>query len=449
MMKDFIFCSKSVKFLQPKDFSPPLDWFYSRARELFDHNKRCPTKDDIVHEISRQGDEESLEYLKEMEEIEKSDVDEKTIISEMTGFIRLNHFVDTAFETTEKVKREQYDEAYDLLADRALMIQQLSFSKDKHVGFGDGLALIEKMAAQKDNSIPTGIRAIDEAMGGGMFPGTWTTFLGATNAGKSMINCSLAYFAAKAGKKTFITVHEDELGPTKLRYLARFSKIPYNKLLFSFNTLTPAERARFDNADVMLEHYVKMQFMYSTESTVEAVCDTVRSVMKEWKFDFYICDYGGCLSSKKFKSMDNTRILQEHVHHELKQLCLELDIPGAGGAQVNREAVKKNSSGIDLLRMTDVAEALGIVKKASTVITMNRSDSDMQKNLIIFLLDKSRSGKTNVAVECITDYSMACTHMEEELTRNNQRTLDLKAGLAGREEKAPEAATVVEKESHG
>ena len=172
--------------------------------------------------------------------------------------------------------------------------------------------------------------------------------------------------------------------------------------------------------------------MYSNDATIEAVCDAARSVMKQWPYDLFICDYGGCLSSKRFKDLSNARLVQEHVHFELKQLCLTLNVPGTGGAQVNREAMNKNKTGADLLRMTDVAEAIGIIKKASTVITMNRSAKDIENDRIIFLLDKSRGGITNMAVDCITDFSKCRTHLPKEDDRVNQTTLDMKAGLAGR-----------------
>ena len=454
MMTDHIFCMKAVKFLKSADFSPPLDWFFNRAAHLYEDLKVCPKKDDLTVEIARQGDSEQIPYMKELEAIMLAEVDKKTVISEMTGFIRLHLFAETAYGTVELVKREKHEEAYATLAENSQLLKQISFEKDRYVSFGDGKSVIDKMKAQKANAIPTGIKPIDDALEGGMFPGTWTTFLGATNAGKSMVNASLAYFAAGKGKRTFMTVHEDEELPTKLRLLSCFSKIPYNKLLFGFYDLSEEQKIRFEDADRMLEKYVKIQFMYASESSVETVCDTVRAIMKEWPFHLYICDYGGCLTTKRFKSMDNVRLVQEHVHHELKQLCLELDIPGCGGAQVNRDAVKKNSSGAEYLRMTDVAEAMGIVKKSSTVITMNRSSKDIENNLIVYLLDKSRGGVTNVAVECVSDYSCCSTHLPYSNTpRANQRVVDQTLGVASRATKeaspAPAADAPSKEAAHG
>lgn len=432
MLDDYVFCSKVVEFAKSNDFAQPLDWFYSKIRELYETLQKCPTRADLSVEIATQGESEMVSYQMELDKIMASQVDVRTILSEMTGWARLNLFVETSYETVEKVKKFQFDEAYLILAEKSFKIGTFSFEKDKFVSFGDGVDVINKMAAQREGAIQTGIRAIDEALGGGMFPGTWTTWLGASNAGKSMVNVMLAFFAAKQGKKTFITIHEDEELPTKMRYLAGFSNIEYNRLLFGFDKLTEEEVVRFNNADHILKEFVKMQFMYSNDATIEAVCDAARSVMKQWPYDLFICDYGGCLSSKRFKDLSNARLVQEHVHFELKQLCLTLNVPGTGGAQVNREAMNKNKAGADLLRMTDVAEAIGIIKKASTVITMNRSAKDIENDRIIFLLDKSRGGITNMAVDCITDFSKCRTHLPKEDHRVNQTTLDMKAGLAGR-----------------
>ena len=432
MVEDYIFCSKAARLLNSNDFSDPLNWFFTQIVELYEERNTTPKWDDISTRIARQGKDEAFAYQVELANIQKAEVNEKTVKSEMTSFIRLNLFIDTAYSTTEKLKRGNREGAYEELTEAAFKLNTVSFDKARYVGFGDVETLLNDMKAQTEGAIPTGIRAIDEALGGGLLPGTWTTFIGASNAGKSMVMASLAYFAALKGKRTFLTVHEDEMLPIKIKFLSCFSKIPFNRLLFGFHLLTDIEKLQIKLADEHLKEFVKIQFMYSLDSTIENVCQEVRAVMKEWPFDLYLCDYGGCLSSRKFKDLSNVRIIQEYVYGELKQLCLDLNIPGAGGAQVNREAMNKNKSGADYLRMTDVAEAIGIIKKSSNVISINRSASDIDKNLITYLLDKSRSGVTNIAVECISDFSRCSTHLEPDPLRANQYKIDPNLGTTAR-----------------
>jgi hypothetical protein len=252
---------------------------------------------------------------------------------------------------------------------------------------------------------------------GGMLPQTWTTFLGSSSAGKSMICPNLAKFNAMAGKRTFVTIHEDEEGPTKLRYLACFSGIKYNRLLIPRSMLTDEEREVLRLADDMLKEYVVLRFMYGREAFLENVQDAIRQFKKEWDFQLYICDYGQCLGSKQFKNRDNKYDIQGFVYEQLKQVCMELNIAGAGGAQVNRTGHSLNKRGTDFLRMTDVGDSFEICRKSSNVISINRSDEDALLNRVVFLLDKARQGRAPIAVECSSDYSKCQTHTDGHTQR--------------------------------
>jgi intein/homing endonuclease len=251
----------------------------------------------------------------------------------------------------------------------------------------------------------------------------------------SMLMPNLAYFAVNAGKKVFLTVHEDEELPTKLRFLSRFSGVPFTKLMAPYTLLNQDEKEALKIADELLKENVKIRYMYSHEATVEQVQQAARMLHKEWPFELFLCDYGQCLTTSRFKSLDNTRLLQEFVYSELKQLCLELNVAGAGGAQVNRLGHQLSKKGTDYLRMSDVAESFGIVRKASNVITINRSEDDAKKNRIVFLLDKVRNGRCPVAVECVTDYNRCIVYTQFPGPRGEPQQMelsDLEMGPAGR-----------------
>jgi hypothetical protein len=247
---------------------------------------------------------------------------------------------------------------------------------------------------------------------GGLMPQTWTTFLGASNSGKSMAGPSLAYYAMLSDKKTFVTIHEDEEIPTKVRYLSRFSGIPFNRLVMGRAGMSADELDKISTADDYLRNFVTLRFMYGKESYLESVQDAVRMLKQEWDFDLFFCDYAQCLKARAFKHMDDTYNMQEYIYGELKQLCLELNIAGAGGAQVNRTGYKVNKTGSDFLRCSDVSDSFGIVKKSSNVITLNRSDAMSTRDRMVFLLDKVRNGRCPVAVETITDFSRSLTHQQ-------------------------------------
>jgi hypothetical protein len=408
MMLDGPFCAKACQLLQETYFAGEIKWFFRAAKTYYTDSKRLPTDGYFANEICKLADARA--YEAERVKIMESNPDRWYVGKELTGFIRANVFIGSYREAAALYNDGSKEDAYEFTLRKLQELQKIDFERERVSRFGDYEAVLDAAATQRLGAIPTGIEPIDEALGGGMMPQTWTTFLGASNSGKSMLGPTLAFYAFVSGKKTFVTVHEDEEIPTKLRYLSRFSGIPYNRLCMPRSILSPEELASVYQADQALREFVTLRFMYGKESYLESVQDAVRMLKEEWNFDLYYCDYAQCLKARAFKHADDTYNMQEYIYGEMKQLCLELGIAGAGGAQVNRMGYKINKSGADFLRCSDVSDSFGIVKKSSNVITMNRSDSDAEGNRLTYLLDKVRNGRCPVAVECTTDYSRALTH---------------------------------------
>lgn len=426
MMSEVRFTARCVTYLKEGYFSGELRWFFRKIIDLYGDMRVPPSSHTIEAEISKHTDiEEMSKYSKELAEILKTSPQPDYIKRELTGFIRANLFVGAYREAAQLYNSGNKDDAYQITSRHLEDLIRVDFEKERMTIFGDHKELIDIASKQRGNAIPTGILAIDEAMGGGLFPQTWTTFLGGSNSGKSMLMANLAYYAVMAGKKVFVTIHEDEELPTKLRYLSRFSGIPFTKLMAPYSYLTQDDKEQLEAADAVLKEHVILRFMYGTESTVEAVQQAARLLHKDWAFELFLCDYGQCLTTARFKSLDNTRLLQEFVYSELKQLCLELNCAGAGGAQVNRLGHQTAKKGTDYLRSTDVGESWGIVKKSSNVITINRSDEHIKNNRIVFLLDKVRNGRCPVAVSCVTDYSRCLTHADSLSSNGDPRQHEL------------------------
>jgi hypothetical protein len=235
-----------------------------------------------------------------------------------------------------------------------------------------------------------------------------------------------------SGKKVFVTVHEDEVNPTLLRYYSRFTDIPMDRLSLPPELRSAEDESRLAVVSVFLKDRLKLRFMYGQECFIERLQDIVYQQHDQWKFDLFLCDYGQCLKSRAFKNMDNAYSVQEYIYSELKQICLELNIAGAGGAQVNRQGNKTNKAGSDFLRITDVSDSFGIAKKSSNVITMNRSEEDKKNHRITFLLDKVRHGRCPVAVTCVTDYARALVYSQDQSLQTEVSISDGPSAQGGR-----------------
>lgn len=411
MLLDYKFGFKACAYLREDFFTGELRWFFSKIRDFYDQFKHAPNAMVLGQMVLRHGDSAPV-YEAIRQEIEALDIlpTKDYIKREITGFIRANVFVGAYKHAASLYNTGSKEDAYKFTTQKLKELQEVDFERERYSTFEDHTHVLELARTHKTNSIRTGIIAIDTAMGG-LAPQTWTTFIGASSSGKSMICPNLAFMAAEDNYKTFVTIHEDEEIPTKLRYLSRFSLIPINKLIQPQNYWTQEDREAYEIAVVKLNKFVRLRFMYGTESFIENVADAARLMKHEWDFNLFLCDYGQCLKSRAYRSMDDKYGVQEHIYQELKQTCLELNVAGAGGAQTNRLGHKVNKSGADFLRMTDVGESWGICKKSSNVITMNRSDSDIKNNRITFLLDKCRNGRSPVAVQCVSYYEACMTHI--------------------------------------
>ena len=380
------------------------------------------TQHDLQHEVQKHNYDDIAQYEKERVRIsEAKEFTFSYLKKNLTTWVRCNHFIAGYHDAKDPFNIGSYEAAFQATEKRMKELRQVDFEDSRIVEFGDYEIVCDNLAKQAQEAVPTGIKFIDDAMGGGLQPQTWTTFLGGSNVGKSMLCPNLAYYAAQKGKKTFVVVHEDEELPTKARYLSRFSGIPYMELTQPRLLWSDETKLAVKKADEFLRSYVRIRFMYGQDAFLEKVMDAARNEKQDWDFHLFLDDYGQCLKSSAYRSMEDRYGLHEYIYEQLKQLCLELDIAGAGGAQTNRAGHKVNRSGADLLRMTDVGDSWGICKKSSNVITMNRSVVDIQENRIKFLLDKVRNGsKCPVAVACKTDYARCTTHvpyMQNELSQ--------------------------------
>lgn len=408
MLQDDVFCDKAIGFVKDDFFSGHLKWIHKKIKEYYEDFHRAPDK--MFFDVEARKFKDSEKFLEEVESVYSVVPDAAYVRRELTTFVRANIFIDSYKRATHLYNGVSKEQAFEYIRDKMEELYRADFMAERVTRFGDSEAIMARGRIQQENSIPTGLFAIDQALFGGLMPQTWTTFIGSTNAGKSLFCTNLAYHAAQAGKKVFVTIHEDEEIPTKLRYLSCFSGVAYNRLIMPQEMLTPEEREAIQLADEYLTEFVVLRFMYGKDSYLEAVIDAVRQAKRDLNFDLFLCDYGQCLKTTAFRTMDNKHDVQEYIYEQLKQICLELNIAGAGGAQVNREGNKVNKAGADFLRGTDIGSSFGIVKKSSNVISLNRSNSDMSLNRMVFLLDKVRHGRCPVAVESTTRFDVCRTH---------------------------------------
>lgn len=418
IMPEASFAARFFKFCKPYYFDGVRGKIYEIMQDSFGSSSVPMSidrlRDMITNDFS--ASKSQAEYIAEISEIGSANIETRSgereyVKKQMENYVKLQYFVESFQDIASDYRDKRYHDVLSKFKSKSTELYKINFSNDGIVIIDDYKKILEEERKRALNPCTTGIDAIDKQIGG-LAPQTWTTFLGSSNVGKSMLTWSLTYENVLKKKKVLISIHEDEEGPTKLRALSAFSGIDYNKLKADV-PLSKEEEIELEVAQDLLSKYVKMVFMYGKEATIEKVHEMLRVQKEEWSLDLYICDYGQCLSSEAFKSRENSYELQGYIYEQLKQICLELNIAGAGSAQVNRSGNVINKKGTDLLRTTDVGDSFTIIKKSSNVITMNRSDSDIRGNRIFYLLDKARQGICPILVQSYTKYSCCRTILRE------------------------------------
>lgn len=431
MMQDSNFAKKSIRLFNGDKsfFMTNLQFIFTQFRNAVEVDKREPTYTDITiaaESLMRQDKkffelQKEANFLLNMPALDPSNA--AAVISQLTSYLRANIFYKKQKELLDLFNSRKYDETYRKLNILMTDIKNAVLEEGNVITIDNLDNIIERSKKQYANACKTGIIPIDKEIGG-LLPQTFTTFIGASNSGKSMLSPTIAKVNALIGKKVVVSIHEDEEIPTKMRFIACFSDIPVNKLRAGVNELTQEELERYVDAEDLLRSHVRLMFLYGKNCTLEVLESELSDLKKEWDFDLFICDYGQCLqisdpsASRTFKG-DYDKM--GYIYAQLKQICLNLNVAGCGGAQGTRESNKTNKKGSDFIRTTDVGDCFTIIKKSSNVITINRSDELAKIGRIVFLLDKAREGKAPVAVQCHSDYSrsIAFYHAGEQTIVND------------------------------
>lgn len=410
MILDDTFMVKCSSFLKEEYFEDKyLSWVFRTIVRYYEEYGRPITTLVLENEARKYPVDKQQPYIDSLNFIlNVKNVDEQYVRRELTGFIRRNIFTETFKKAANLYNVNNNESAYEFTKEKIDELIAVDFEADNIVHWDDAIKYVEESKRLSLRAVPTGISYIDNVMNGGMTPGSLTTLIAPTNAGKSMVLVNIGYHALLAGKKIVTIHHEDDELSTVNRVISRFTGIPYNKLLCSDRMLEPIEIQKIELIKKKLKDNWVMKFMYGSDTAVEDVRDWLKLRKKEFNFDLVIDDYGQFIRTKK--KTENERFTQTIVYRTLKQIALELDVAVLTCAQGTREAQKVARKGTDYLKSTDISECFEIARISNNVITLNRSEENSKKDRLIFYLEKQRSGKVGIAVECISNYNKCITH---------------------------------------
>lgn len=353
--------------------------------------------------FTRSGKEFDLEKLKK----------------QLTGFLRASKFKESVEGAAKRYRSTNFDETYAWTKQKINEIQDASFEDEIFkVSFANPTVWLKQEKDKSDNGITTGCRALDEALGGGLFKKETCAVMAPSNIGKTTLMTTIVSHLIRTQQKVMFVVHEDNEEKIRLKILLAFLGIS-KKTLFTEWVTDSKKIEIIEAASKQIEkyltyvHWCKPGKMYIedvaqliTKANQEEISRTGRG------FDVIVDDYPKKLKSREMKSKE-FRIELAYVYDQFNVIAADLNVHCFVALQTNRDGAKQNSGKNEtdiLLSMENVDESYAAAQNMGNIIALNRTPEDKKAGLLRYSIAKSRNEATDITVITETNYGCSLTH---------------------------------------
>ena len=245
---------------------------------------------------------------------------------------------------------------------------------------------------EKKNTISSGIKFIDECLGGGFQKKCLYLYMLQSGGGKSLIKCFNGCEAFKSGKNVlYVTLElsEERIGE---RQDANLMNIDVKDLLG-----VPLETYKKKVKEIGEKYGGRMVVKEFPPASTTAA--HLRALLNELKLkknfipDIMIVDYINCMSSTRYKaaSGNNSYTILKAVAEELVGIAKEYDLAVVSSTQLNRSGISSSEP-----EMTDVSDSMGLVHVCDALFGGVRNDELDSMGKILLKCVKTRfSDMTN------------------------------------------------------
>lgn len=373
---------------------PVLDesWFLDPdhryiAKAIISHNAEWGATPNAIEMQRILTDERSVIEFNKCMAIPDEQVRTEFLLKEIEDFVQRRLVKRAVDKSTDYCKTGEKSEG---LAD--MMADAEAFTFDSHLGvdFLEEPDFLYEGIVANEKIYPTGVKTLDDMIGGGMHENSLNLILSPTNVGKTLIMCSMAASLLLSGKKVFYLTFEDP-------ELKIYQRIAQNLMDLSQTQLKTLTRENFHVLFNNMKQKCtdgKLKIKHCPEFSTNALM--INTMLKELKDregfepDVVFIDYIGCMmpNGRVAKDMnDNTRLLL--VSMQVRAIATTYHIPIMSAAQVNRGGYGSAEIGLD-----DVADSFGQTTKADAIFAVTRPPECEKAGLYKVFLAKTRYGIT-------------------------------------------------------
>ncbi len=340
----------------------------------------------------------------------------------------MEYLKERALEFAKKEKfRQGLQQAVNLLKldpnayEQAIPIMEKSLSVGAGLDLGmdlkrDILMLPQILGKKYDrvNMISTGLKGLDEAIGGGWINGTLSLVAAASGGGKSR---AMAYFAAQAllqGKKViYVTLELDE-DETLANVVSSLTDKTWWDMMNPDPNAKLEYQAAAEGVKEKLNANLKVKFYINKTISSQVIMAYIMRLKNSEGFtpDLIIIDYMDLLlpiEKPKGRNEESDYSALGIVCFDLIKLGKMFNIPVISGSQLNRSAF--DITGNQVVSMASLSDSARKVFNCHNLITINRNPTEKDLGKARLYLAKARTGHQNEIV--YTNYDLGKCKIEE------------------------------------
>jgi hypothetical protein len=303
-----------------------------------------------------------------------------------------------------------------------------------HVNFEDDLGLdyfgdLEKrMANLKEDRlvIPTGIKSLDDKIGGGWRPKSLIIFGAATNVGKTLIMGAVAAQLMQDGYNgLYITLEINDFMLSN-RIDANIADIPLNELPANADRLKEILTNKLEDSKHNGKEYGRLIIKEYPPASISS--QNIISIVRElemkrggFKPDFLVVDYIGLMIPNGKSYSDNTYGKMKTVAEELRAVGSKLNIPVFSAVQVNRGGYNQEKLGLE-----NTSDSMGIPMTADLTIMVSRNEELDKYSKMWWEIAKSRWSKNGGGLKIAVDFPHMRISDGEDTPENEELTEEQK-----------------------
>lgn len=312
---------------------------------------------------------------------------------------------------------ERFEECQKLLDDAAIVGQ--------NDDFGFGIYDMKEKALSNDYtvSIPTGIKQLDDVLGGGLDKGKLGLLIAPAGFGKTSFTTAIDAYASTykcdmnnhQGFKVLQIYFEDDDVDITRKHFARMTQIEARNM----KRLDIAAR---DEIETMLNNHIDKEliaknlrlkhFKTGTKSASDIEIFVKRLINTGFKPDLISIDYFECLAPEKGGYSSDTEWTREGVTmRKLENMAHDLDC----AIWIPTQGTKDSMNSPEVVRMDQASGSAKKVHVAQLILSIARALDDIDKNKAVISILKNRSGKSGKIFNNVKFDNGTCTISCDEI----------------------------------